>query len=200
MSLSRGQISFNTNSRKLPNRPDRRNHRRHCFSEFWICAAFRSLQPCPNWRSFDGSAFSPPPRATFLSLALPAPAGGNWPCVRRYLVDQRKLLEKLLEPLTQSGVHYADARANAVFVLLDATAAPVGAELRGTTGSGWRGMAPGSRKDRGSSSSFEVSIVVNATGLCGQASSCWLSTIVPTSPGMTGRESASRIPPTAPRI
>jgi hypothetical protein len=44
---------------------------------------------------------------------------------------------------------YADARANAVFLLLDAAALPVGAELRGITALTWRGMAPGSRKDRG---------------------------------------------------
>jgi hypothetical protein len=49
----------------------------------------------------------------------------------------------------RSGVIYADARANAVFLLLDNLGHPVGAELRGSTSLGWRGMAPGSRKDRG---------------------------------------------------
>jgi len=56
---------------------------------------------------------------------------------------------RLLEPLAQSGTLYADARANAVFLLRDAAAIPVGAELRGATALAWRGMAPGSRKDRG---------------------------------------------------
>jgi hypothetical protein len=55
----------------------------------------------------------------------------------------------LLEPLTRSGTLYADARANSVFILLDTAGNPVGAELRGTTALRWRGMAPGSRKDRG---------------------------------------------------
>jgi hypothetical protein len=93
------------------------------------------------------------------ALALPASVAAHWPRVQRYLVERRKLPVLLLEPLAQSGVLYADARANAVFVLLDTEAHPVGAELRGTclrqgfgsqaTDSGWRGMAPGSRKDRG---------------------------------------------------
>lgn len=83
------------------------------------------------------------------SLALPAPVAGNWPRVRRYLVEERKLPVRLLEPLVQSGALYADARANAVFLLLDAAAVAVGAELRGATALAWRGMAPGSRKDRG---------------------------------------------------
>ena len=98
-----------------------------------------------------GSGTSFPPQATpqTRSLALPPPLVSNWPPVERYLVEQRKLPATLLEPLVQSGTLYADARGNAVFLLLDPAAIPVGAELRGTLGSGWRGMAPGSRKDRG---------------------------------------------------
>jgi hypothetical protein len=65
------------------------------------------------------------------------------------LVQERKLPATLLKPLVQTGALYADARANAVFLLLDTATLPVGAELRGTTVSAWRGMAPGSRKDRG---------------------------------------------------
>jgi len=61
----------------------------------------------------------------------------------------RRLPATLLEPLVRSGTLYADARANAVFVLLDTAANPVGAELRGTTALNSRGMAPGSRQDRG---------------------------------------------------
>jgi hypothetical protein len=82
-------------------------------------------------------------------LALPSHAPSNWPRVQRYLVEERRLPATLLEPLVRSGTLYADARANAVFVLWDAAANPVGAELRGTTALAWRGMAPGSRKDRG---------------------------------------------------
>jgi hypothetical protein len=83
------------------------------------------------------------------SLALPTPLTGNWPRVHRYLLEQRKLPATLLEPLFGSATLYADARANAVFVLLDTAGNPVGAELRGTTSLAWRGMAAGSRKDRG---------------------------------------------------
>lgn len=98
-----------------------------------------------------GSVTSLPSQATpqTCSLALPAPVPDTWSRVERYLVEQRKLPATLLEPLVQSGTVYADARGNAVFLLRDTAAIPVGAELRGTTTSGWRGMAPGSRKDRG---------------------------------------------------
>lgn len=82
-------------------------------------------------------------------LTLPSPVAENWPRVQRYLVQERRLPRALLLPLVQSGILYADHRANAVFLLLDPNATPVGAELRGTTAWPWRGMAPGSRKDRG---------------------------------------------------
>lgn len=97
------------------------------------------------------TATSPPSQPTLRghSLLLPPPVAGNWSRVQRYLVHERKLPATLLEPLAQSGVLYADARANAVFLLLDTAGRPVGAELRGTTSLGWRGMAPGSRKDCG---------------------------------------------------
>jgi hypothetical protein len=88
---------------------------------------------------------TPPTQA----LALPAPAPSNWPRVHRYLVQERKLPATLLEPIARSATLYADARANAVFLLRDADSAAVGAELRSTTDCLWRGMAPGSRKDRG---------------------------------------------------
>jgi hypothetical protein len=99
---------------------------------------------------FGGLHLLPPtPTTQVRSLALPVPVASHWPRVRRYLVEERKLPARLLEPLVQSGMLYADARANAVFLLLDAAALPVGAELRGITALTWRGMAPGSRKDRG---------------------------------------------------
>jgi hypothetical protein len=98
-----------------------------------------------------GSLPPPPPAITshVPSLVLPAAVASHWPRVRRYLVEERKLPVMLLEPLAQSGALYADARANAVFLLWDTAATAVGAELRGTTALAWRGMAPGSRKDRG---------------------------------------------------
>ena len=101
-------------------------------------------------RRFVGLA---PPEPTSLSrtpaLTLPATAAQNWPRVERYLVEERKLPWRLLSPLVRSAILYADVRANAVFLLLDPDATPVGAELRGTTALTWRGMAPGSRKDHG---------------------------------------------------
>ncbi len=94
---------------------------------------------------------SPQPESTsrLQPLTLPALAAENWPRVERYLVEERKLPKALLSPLVQSEIIYADARANAVFLLVDPDTVPVGAELRGTTTLTWRGMAPGSRKDRG---------------------------------------------------
>lgn len=91
-------------------------------------------------------AWGPPPRP---SLSLPAPCPEHLEAVRRYLVKERHLPAALLEPLIGSGSLYADARANAVFVLRGKLEEPVGAELRGATAVAWRGMAPGSRKDLG---------------------------------------------------
>lgn len=89
---------------------------------------------------------APSPRPT---LTLPLPTPENLAHVRRYLVEQRRLSRALLEALLNCGNLYADARANAVFLLRDRQDRPVGAELRGTTACSWRGMAPGSCKDLG---------------------------------------------------
>jgi hypothetical protein len=69
--------------------------------------------------------------------------------VKGYLKHQRGLPEAWLDQLIGSGLLYADAHANAVFLLLGKENTPVGAELRGTTARRWRGMAPGSQKDLG---------------------------------------------------
>ena len=97
----------------------------------------------------DGARVAPPAPPPRPALALPPPCPENLPRVRRYLLAQRRLPAALLEPLLLSGSLYADARANAVFVLRGHGAQPVGAELRGTTAVHWRGLAPGSRKDLG---------------------------------------------------
>jgi hypothetical protein len=115
-----------------------------------------------QWLEHRFAGLTPPqPGATpkEQALALPAPVAENWPRVERYLVQERKLPRALLSPLVQSEIIYADVRANAVFLLVGSEAIPVGAELRGTclrpgfgrqaTALAWRGMAPGSRKDRG---------------------------------------------------
>jgi len=90
-----------------------------------------------------------PPPSSRSTLALPLPHPENLARVRRHLLDERRLPTAILDPLVGSGDLYADARANAVFLLRDAHGQPVGAELRGTTARSWRGMAPGSRKDHG---------------------------------------------------
>jgi len=104
---------------------------------------------------FAQPAVSPAPR----SLRLPPPAPHHWPRVERYLIEQRRLPRSLLTPLVHAGIIYADAWANAVFLLGDTPVTAVGAELRGTAlrqgiggqaaSESWRGMAPGSRKDHG---------------------------------------------------
>jgi hypothetical protein len=92
-------------------------------------------------------------------LNLPRPHPEKLCQVQEYLLLQRALPARLIVPLVELGRVYADAQANAVFLLLGEKNNPVGAELRGTClrrGSGrqstavsWRGMAPGSRKDQG---------------------------------------------------
>jgi len=82
-------------------------------------------------------------------LAIPPPDAGRLIGVKRYLIEQRRLPNTLLDPLVQTGRLYADHKANAVFLLLGKEDQPVGAELRGTLGASWRGLAPGSRKDLG---------------------------------------------------
>ena len=92
---------------------------------------------------------APLPPGPSIPLRLPQPAPRQFHAVQHYLLEQRALPHGLVEALARSGDLYADARANAVFLLRDATGQPVGAELRGTGSVPWRGMAPGSRKDLG---------------------------------------------------
>jgi len=94
---------------------------------------------------------APPPAlpASSPALQLPAPVPDHLPQVRTYLAVQRGIAPPLIDALIHAGLLYADARANAVFVLRKHDETPVGAELRGTLGTSWRGMAPGSRKDLG---------------------------------------------------
>ncbi len=80
---------------------------------------------------------------------LPPRNDGKLPRVIRYLTSQRRIPENLTNNLVESGKLYADDRANAVFVLLGKKKKIVGAELRGTGGVRWRGMAEGSKKNHG---------------------------------------------------
>ena len=88
----------------------------------------------------------PPPAPP---LRLPPPAPSQLARVRDYLIGRRCLPSRLVVWLIDSGSLYADARANAVFLLHDDHHRPVGAELRGTTGAPWHGLAPGSGRDLG---------------------------------------------------
>jgi hypothetical protein len=92
---------------------------------------------------------SPVMAAPQSGLRLPLPDPRRLGQLKDYLVCRRAIPAALLQPLLQSGSLYADARANAVFLLRDRQGLPVGAELRGTTAELWRGLAPGSQKDRG---------------------------------------------------
>ena len=108
--------------------------------------------PALQWLE-DRFGLAPPTQpaagATVHKLVLPAPAPHLWPRVERYLREDRKLPRASLVPLVHAGLLYADAHANAVFLLGNNSATAVGAELRGTTSQPWRGLAPGSRKDAG---------------------------------------------------
>jgi len=103
----------------------------------WLEAHFASLPALP---------VNPRPQPP---LRLPPSAPEHLAHVRRYLIVQRRLPAALLNPLIKAGTLYADARANAVFLLRGRDDQPVGAELRGAAALPWRGMAPGSRKDLG---------------------------------------------------
>jgi hypothetical protein len=106
-----------------------------------------------DWLADHCSGAMPPPSSMIATppsgLRLPPPDHRRLEQVKHYLVCRRGIPAALLPPLLQSGSLYADARANAVFLLRDPQGLPVGAELRGTTGELWRGLAPGSQKDRG---------------------------------------------------
>lgn len=91
----------------------------------------------------------PPAGPSDTALRLPTPNPDHLAHVKRYLTEQRRIAPAMVDLLVARAVLYADARANAVFVLLGKANRPVGAELRGTTERPWRGMAPGSRKDLG---------------------------------------------------
>jgi hypothetical protein len=92
---------------------------------------------------------SRPHRSPPSQLHLPPPVDRNLPRVKRYLIRQRGLALDVIEGLIHCHHLYADARANAVFVLLGKENTPVGAELRGTGDRLWRSMAAGSKKDQG---------------------------------------------------
>ena len=89
--------------------------------------------------------FREPPLHTPIPQASPK----NLLHVMDYLVQQRGLLEKDLIPLINKGVLYADHKRNAVFVLLGKEKSLVGAELRGTGQTRYRGLFKGSKRTQG---------------------------------------------------
>ena len=82
-------------------------------------------------------------------LRLPQPDKRNMTRVIQYLCGKRRLPETLVIRLVHNGDLYADPFANAVFIMRSVQNRAVGAELRGTGPRIWRGMAPGSKKQRG---------------------------------------------------
>ncbi len=81
---------------------------------------------------------------------LPTASHAQLPRVRRYLIRQRGLSAAILASLIDQGKLYADARGNAVFLMLAGKPnRPIGAELRGTGPRVWRGLAPGTSKNAG---------------------------------------------------
>lgn len=92
----------------------------------------------------------PTRRDTRQPLHLPTPNPANLPRVRRYLIQQRGLSATILASLIDDGKLYADARGNAVFLMVAGKPnRPIGAELRGTGNRVWRGLAPGTCKNAG---------------------------------------------------
>jgi hypothetical protein len=104
----------------------------------WLAGHFAGVAPA-----------QPMPPSPVSQLRLPTPAPSQLTRVIDYLILPRRLPSGLIASLLDSGSLYADARANAVFLLRTEQQVPVGAELRGTTPRPWRGLAPGSRKDLG---------------------------------------------------
>lgn len=87
------------------------------------------------------------------ALVLPEACEDCWGAVRSWLIGERGLEGFRVDGFKSSGMLYADARFNAVFVCRDVRGAVTGAELVGSRrrsdGSRFRGMAPGSRKASG---------------------------------------------------
>ncbi|MEO1396074.1 MAG: strawberry notch C-terminal domain-containing protein [Cyanobacteria bacterium J06634_5] len=91
------------------------------------------------------------------ALVMPNANDRRWAAVQTYLVENRKLPEVLIERLHEKGLIYADDFQNAVFVRHSMTDGPwrrgavTGASMRGTWSEqqSFRGMAPGTVKDRG---------------------------------------------------
>jgi hypothetical protein len=98
---------------------------------------------------FPGVRARSQPAAPAGPFQPPTPDENHLERVREYLWHQRGLPPEAWEAQLSAGTLYADAGKNAVFLLCAPDGRAVGAELRGTTQSRWRGLAAGSRKDAG---------------------------------------------------
>ena len=109
---------------------------------WWLCQNF-------SVPAINGSEKTKP--ISKRMLKLPKKDVNRLPQVSNYLRYNRCIPVELINFLVKCGILYADARGNAVFLLLGKEKRVVGAELRGThiTHFRWRGMASGSRKDLG---------------------------------------------------
>nr|MCU0571101.1 strawberry notch C-terminal domain-containing protein [Oculatellaceae cyanobacterium Prado106] len=111
----------------------------------------RSFQPMP-YRVQPATSQEPRP------LEMPTANEQRWPAVKEYLVDTRRLPEKLVEHLHERNLIYADTMQNAVFVRYSTyleqqswqRGEPTGASLRGTWGERpFHGLAQGTSREDG---------------------------------------------------
>lgn len=75
----------------------------------------------------------------------------NWPDVKDYLTQTRKLPEQQIQRLYDQGLIYADEHQNAVFLRRSFEGEITGASLRGTAGKNnqFKGLAAGTRRSQG---------------------------------------------------
>jgi hypothetical protein len=108
-----------------------------------------SVAEVPSPSRVRASSHSPL-AASSRPLLLPPRDDRKLSQVRQYLLRERGLPSSLVDPQIETGKIYADARSNAVFLLVAGKSErPVGAELRGTGPRVWRGLAAGTNKDAG---------------------------------------------------
>ena len=111
----------------------------------------------------------------------------NWPPVRHFLSAVRRLDPALLEACRGHGTLYADPRRNAVFTCRDTAGSLTGAELVGTCprpdGSTFKGLAAGSRRDRGGFWLSNGSLPPSAVLLCESAVDALSACLLP-APGL----------------
>ena len=79
----------------------------------------------------------------------PKAVSANWTQVREWLIQVHGLPAETVDELHARGDLYADARRNAVFLARDQAGTVTGAELEGTVGTPFRGIAPGSTRAAG---------------------------------------------------